>query len=195
MKLRSSLIIFFILFLSLLARIILQFQHIALWCDSSVYLAMAKYLVSDGISGIWEPIRPPLLPLLLTLGEFFHHSFFLGIALQIALSLGCILLLFFITEHHLSIKENFLSITLFSFSGVFLFLSSQVYTEILAMFLILSAYFLFLRKQFFFAGMGISLAILAKFPSGLFLFVLGFALLFSSSSLKLRFRHLSLFIL
>src|SRR3989344_1748702 len=64
MKLKdnSGLVIVIILFL------ILNFAFISFdnagW-DSAVYVGMGKYLFSHGQAGLWEPIRPLTLPIIL----------------------------------------------------------------------------------------------------------------------------------
>jgi len=191
MKSRTWIIL--VLLLSFFSRLILFLQHVSLWWDSYVYIAMAKYLVTLGHSGIWESLRPPLLPLFLTLGSMLNIPLFFGYFLQILLSLGSIYLLFLITKYYFTEKEAILATILFSFSGIFFFLTAQIYTEILALFFILLGLYLFIRNFLFFSGISISLAFLAKYPSGIFFLVLGCSLLtylFQTKKTKLFLYHL-----
>ncbi len=160
-----------------------------IWWDSGVYAGMGKYLFSGGGSGLWEHIRPPLLPALL------GFIWFIGLPLQISgmilellFSLGAIILFYEVAKYYFKEKIALIASALFSFSSIFFFLSFQLYTEIPALFFILLAVYLFIQKRYYFAGAGCALALLAKFPAGIFLPVLILVLLLNKkikNSLKM----------
>ena len=175
-------VLFFLCITAFLSRLLLLFQDISLWWDSFVYLSMAKYLASAGTLGLWEHIRPPLLPFLLSVGELVGNAIFFNFLLQVLLSLGCCIFTFLIAKHHFSARAGIFAFILVSWSSIFFFLTSQAYTEILAVFFILLGYLLYLKKYFFSSGLSLGLAFLAKFPSGMFFLIFLLILFFTFRS-------------
>ena len=175
-------VLFFLCITAFLSRLLLLFQDISLWWDSFVYLSMAKYLASAGTLGLWEHIRPPLLPFLLSVGELVGNAIFFNFVLQVLLSLGCCIFTFLIAKHHFSARAGIFAFILVSWSSIFFFLTSQAYTEILAVFFILLGYLLYLKKYFFSSGLSLGLAFLAKFPSGMFFLIFLLILFFTFRS-------------
>jgi 4-amino-4-deoxy-L-arabinose transferase-like glycosyltransferase len=74
-------------------------------------------------------------------------------------------------------KTAIIASALFSFSTIFFFMGFRVYSEILTVFLILLASYLFVEKFHYWAGIFFGLAFLAKFPAPLFLVAAGAVLL------------------
>lgn len=149
-----------------------------IWWDSGVYAGMGKYVFSGGSSGLWEHIRPPVLPVMLGLLWFLKLDLFVfGEALMLAMSLGCVFLLYLLAKHYFDEKAALLSAALFAFSSIFFYLSFHLYSEIPAVFFVLLSFYLFTLKRFYFAGFFIALAFLSKFPAGIFLAVLCLVLL------------------
>ncbi|MBD3303963.1 hypothetical protein GF343_02370, partial [Candidatus Woesearchaeota archaeon] len=72
-----------------------------IWWDSGVYLGMGKYLFSGGSAGLWEHIRPPLLPVFLGLIWLAGLPVQLaGMFLEILFSLGAVFLFYGVTKHY-----------------------------------------------------------------------------------------------
>lgn len=149
-----------------------------IWWDSGVYLGMGKYLFSGGSAGLWEHIRPPLLPIFLGFIWFIGLPVQLsGMILELLFSLGAIFLFYEVTKHYFRERVALLASALFSFSSIFFFLGFHLYTEIPALFFALLGIYCFVKKKYYFAGAGCALAFLAKFPAGMFFGILLLVLL------------------
>src|SRR3989338_3307182 len=88
-------ILIFLLFFAIKASSL--FVHNDIWWDSSVYAGMGKYIYSFGESGLWEPSRPIMWPMIL--GFFWKTGLdyvFFGELLAIALSSGILALTYLI---------------------------------------------------------------------------------------------------
>src|SRR3989344_8609538 len=69
-----------------------------LWWDSSVYMGMSKHIYSGGGSGLWEPSRPVLWPLIIgLLWKLSPDYIFLGKILSIFISLGSSVVIYLIS--------------------------------------------------------------------------------------------------
>ncbi len=173
--------LFFLIFaLAIAARIILMHGSQMLWWDSGVYAGMAKFLFSGGAAGLWEPIRPVLLPVLL--GALWKAGFGILVSalfINIVLSAASIILVFLIAREAFGKQAALFASAIFSFSSVFFFMAFHAYSEILTMFCILAGAFAFMRQKHMLAGFFIGLAFLAKFPSGIFAAVFILLLVFS----------------
>ena len=150
-----------------------------IWWDSGVYAGMGKYLFSGGSSGLWENIRPPVLPALL------GFIWFIGIPLQISgmilellFSLGAVVLLYNITRYYFKEKVALIASAIFAFSAIFFYLSFHLYTEVPALFFVLLGIYLFTKKSYYFSGFSLFAAFLTKYPAGMFLAILLFCFLF-----------------
>jgi len=149
-----------------------------IWWDSGVYLGMGKYLFSGGSAGLWEHIRPPLLPFLLGLVWLVGLPVKLsGMFLELLFSLGAVFLFYEITKYYFREEVALLASVIFSFSSIFFFLSFHLYTEIPALFFVMLGIYLFIKKKYYFAGGACALAFLTKFPAGMFLGILLLVLL------------------
>lgn len=168
--LQKNRLFFVLLFVVLLIHLILMFSFREIWWDSGVYAAMGKYLFSAGSAGLWEHIRPPLLPAVLGFIWILGFDIIVcGMILELLCSLGAIILLYEITKHYFKEKTALFASAIFAFSSIFFYLSFHLYTEVPAIFLVLLAVYLFILKKYYWSGAIIALAFLAKFPAGLFL--------------------------
>src|SRR3989338_5929986 len=85
------------------ALIIARFIYILLptnlaW-DASVYIGMAKYIISFGQIGLWEYFRPPILPILFSFGGFMNLSIIIWAQfLTFLASIGSLYLIYKIWE-------------------------------------------------------------------------------------------------
>lgn len=169
---------FILLFVILLVHLIFFFNFHELWWDSGVYAAMGKYIFSLGSAGFWEHIRPPLLPVILGFFWVFNLNMVLfGRIIEFLFSMGAVFLLYEIAKHYFNERCALFASVIFAFSSIFFYMSFHLYTEIPAVFFVLLAVYLFIRKKYYWSGASVGLAFLFKFPAGLFLIVLLIALL------------------
>ena len=141
-----------------------------LWWDSGVYVGMGKHLFSAGGAGLWENIRPPVLPVIL--GLFWAAGLpviFFGRVLELFFCIGSVFLLYEITRHYFKEEAALFASVLFAFSPIFFYLSFHLYTEIPAVFFLLLSVYLFVLKKYYFSGFFVAVAFLTKFPAGMFL--------------------------
>ncbi len=172
--------LYFILALTIAVRIIFAFGWHEIWWDSGVYIGMGKYIYSGGDSGLWEHIRPPLLPIVL--GLFWKlglDTVLFGRLLEIVLMGGIVWLTYLLAKHWWDEKTAIVASLIVSLSPIFYYLSFHQYTEIPSTFLVLLALWLFVKEKYLWAGIGIGLAFLAKFPTALYLPIILLALAFS----------------
>jgi 4-amino-4-deoxy-L-arabinose transferase-like glycosyltransferase len=139
---------------------------------------MGKNIFSGGESGLYEHIRPPIVPLVL--GSFWSLGLdpaLFGRLFEIALMLGIVILTYLLAKEWFNEKIALLSSLIISISPIFFYLSFHQYTEIPSAFFALLALFLLVRKQYIWSGISIGLCFLSKFPAGIMLVVIGLFLL------------------
>ena len=145
--------------------------------DESVYIGMGKYIYSSGSVGMFEDIRPLMLPLIT--GLFWRLGldvvFFSGIA-AIGFAVAAIILTYSIG---LRIRKGIGvgAAALLAFTPLFFLHSSEILTEIPSTAFALAAMLLFLKEKRFFAGMCAGLSFLFKFPQALMFLALAFVAL------------------
>src|SRR3989338_7401547 len=163
--------------------------------DESVYLGMGKYIYSSGEIGLWEEIRPTLLPLFL--GVFWKldlpYIFFSDI-IMLMFSVGVIYFTYKLSEQLFSDKsekEKFffpmVSIILLVGSSIFSEGTFLIHTGIPSVFFILFALYLFVRpfeeylsshQNLYVVGLLSGLAFLTRFPAGLIIVPLIFFIVY-----------------
>lgn len=169
---------FVLLFVVLVVHLVFLPGFHELWWDSGVYVGMGKHIFSAGDSGLWEHIRPPLLPLFLGFFWFVGLDVSLaGLILELLFSIGAVFLFYEITRYYFDEKSALFGSSLFAFSSIFFYLSFHLYTEVPAVFFVLLAVYLFSRERLSLAGAACAAAFLFKFPAGMFFPVLLFVLL------------------
>ena len=167
-----------IVFVSLVFHLVFFFDWHPVWWDSGVYVGMGKFLFSFGNVGLWEHIRPVFWPFVL--GFFWWLSLpvvFLGRVVELLMFLFSLGFVYFIGRKVYSNAAGLVAAAFLASSSILFYLSFHLYTEIPVMFFTLLAYFLFLRENFFWAGLFAGIAFLTKFPAGMFLVILFFFLL------------------
>lgn len=165
--------IYLILFLALTIRLIFAFGWHEIWWDSGVYIGMGKYVYSAGESGLWEHIRPPLMPL--TFGALWSiglNPILFGRLLEILLMLGIIWLTYKITQNWINEKTAIIASLIIACSPIFYYLSFHQYTEIPSTFLVLLAIWLTTKEKYLLAGITTGLAFLTKFAPGIFIAII-----------------------
>jgi len=178
--------LFIILAVALVIRLIFAFSwHEILW-DSGVYIGMGKYLFSAGNNGLWEHIRPPLVPFVL--GLFWKIGLdpvLFGRLFEIILMLGTVWLTYQLSRHWWDEKVAIISALIIAVSPIFYYLSFHQYTEIPHAFFALLALWLFIKEKYYWAGFSVGLAYVSKFTAGIFIVVLIAALVFSKKGKKI----------
>ncbi|RMD58092.1 phospholipid carrier-dependent glycosyltransferase [Candidatus Woesearchaeota archaeon] len=164
---------FWILILVLLTialRLVFAFSVEEVWWDSGVYIGMGKYLFSGGESGLWEHIRPLLVPVFL--GAFWKAGFdpvLFGRFFEILLMGGVVVLTYLFARVWFSSRVAAIAALIVSSSPIFFHLSFHQYTEIPSVFFVLLSLLLYARSRPALSGFFASLAFLSKFPAGIVL--------------------------
>jgi 4-amino-4-deoxy-L-arabinose transferase-like glycosyltransferase len=141
-----------------------QFIH---W-DEAVYIGMGKYIFSNGSIGLWEAIRPPLLPILTGLLWKLNWAFYYIIGL--VFGIGTLLLIYYITKRIINKETAIVATTIYLITPIFIKNSFLILTEIPTMFFILlTVYLLIEKKHPVFIGITTGITFLTKFPAGLLL--------------------------
>ncbi len=156
----------------------MQKPHQAGW-DEAVYIGMGKYLLSSGSSGLWEEIRPPLIPMLLgTLGKLGIDRVGGGRVLMLMFVLGILMLTYLLGKEIANEGVGIAAAALVALTPIVVGQSSRIMTEIPSTFFALLAWYLYLQKKgLFWPGIMMGLATLTRFPQGLLVLVLGAAVL------------------
>jgi len=141
-----------ILALAIVLRLVFAFTYHEVWWDSGVYIGMGKFLFSYGANGLWEHIRPPLLPLALGILWWIGlDPLLFGRLLEIAFFGGIVGLTFLLAKEWFGEKEAIWSSLIVALSPIFFYLSFHPYTEIPSVFFILLSLWL-LKKHSGWAG-------------------------------------------
>ncbi|MBI4144977.1 glycosyltransferase family 39 protein [Candidatus Woesearchaeota archaeon] len=134
--------------------------------DESVYIGIGKYLFSEGTSGLYEPIRPLLLPAIMgatwTLGGGLVASRFL----MLVIALIAIGLAWIVGNELGGEPAAFWSALILAAAPVFFGDATSVTTDLLAGLLILATAWQ-ARKNILISGILAGLAFATKFPAGL----------------------------
>ncbi|MFW5879640.1 MAG: hypothetical protein ACOCUV_02320, partial [bacterium] len=151
--------------------------HIPSW-DESVFLGMGKWLSSSGKVGLWEEIRPPGLPIVLSLVEKTSLNYvIMADFLLMAFTLG-ILTLTYLISFRLFDKNTALIATILTFITPIIFhYSGRILTGIPALFFCLLALYFFLRKDYTLASISCWSAFIFRYPAGLIYPIIGLLIL------------------
>jgi len=180
-----------ILLLTLLGRgLYLQLQY-PLWWDSHIYIAMGKFIASNGGIGFWEWFRAPFHPLFLGLiGKMGFSIIIFGKIFDIIWSLGAVYFFYRIAEHLFERRIALVGSIIFSFTPVFIMLSGLMLAEPLAVFLALAGVWAFLRQRFFWTGILLALSFLTRFHFGVWIIAVLCSLLLEQGRWKEKFHSL-----
>ena len=138
----------------------------SVWWDSAVYIGMGKYVYSLGQSGLWEPARSLMMPLLL--GFFWKigiNPAIAGVILTAVFSAASILFLYLITKELADKKTAITFSLLFALNLQLITYSKIVLADIPAMFFTLAAVWMLIRNRIALAGAVTAMAVLTKFTS------------------------------
>ncbi len=176
---KNHYLIILIIFLAVVAHCFFFFDWYEVWWDSGVYIGMGKFIFSLGKAGVWEHIRPVAWPFILGgIWKLGLPVVLFGRIVEFLMYLSSVFLIYLIGRKVYSKPAGLIAAALLASSAILFHLVFHLYTEIPAMFFTLLSYFLFLRKNYFFAGLSIAAAFLTKFPAAIFGVILFFALIF-----------------
>lgn len=158
--------------------------------DASVYAGMAKAIVTGGQSGLWEPLRPLVWPVLLTPAALTPFLVVWAHVLQFLFGVGVLLLVYLITKEAFGERAGLWALGVVALSPVLAFYEHQLLTEQVSVFFALLAVWLVTKGTWsaFGAGLAAALSFLTKFPQGLV-----FAGVSAGLTTRLRWRTLLLF--
>lgn len=166
MKKYSVLGVLILIFLALKFYIISK--PFGLSWDEAAYIGIGKYLFSLGRSGIFENIRPPLLPLLL--GFFWKiglSPLICGKIAEIIFSALLLLAVYLVASEIFDHERGIISVAVLMASPLFLYHSDLIYTGIPSTFFALFAVFVFVKGRFWLSGFFTGIAFMTRFPQGL----------------------------
>lgn len=136
--------------------------------DPSVYVAMGKYIYTLGEIGMWEPLRPILIPIIL--GFFWT----LGLPMlttapiiNATISTAAIIAIYHMTKNLYNKETGFYTAATIITTYTYIFHTTQIETTILASLLIFTTIFLAIKQKFLASGITTSLAFLTRYPSAI----------------------------
>ncbi len=150
-------------------------QYSDVWWDAASYIGFGKFIFSNGANGLFEPMKPVLLPLFL--GVFYKLGLSMvvfGKLLVFALSLVSLIFCYLIGKEIFDERTALLGSLILFANPLFFIFTFRIYSEILSICFILGAVLFmikfskkdkagFLILSAFFAGM----AFLSKYPNAL----------------------------
>jgi 4-amino-4-deoxy-L-arabinose transferase-like glycosyltransferase len=140
-------------------------SRLVVW-DEAVYLGIGKYIYSFGAAGLWEPIRPIALPLIIGLAWKLNFPYILSASIAaFFFSLGAIYLTYKIGLRLFNAKVGVLASLLLATSPAFFYFSQLIYTEIPSVFFVLAATYFFISRRLKLAGLFAGVAVLFKFTN------------------------------
>ncbi|VVB61381.1 Dolichyl-phosphate-mannose-protein mannosyltransferase [uncultured archaeon] len=153
-------------------EIFVIFNNHPAWWDEAVYISMGKYMFSGGNAGMWEEIRPPLLPVLSgILWKLGANPLLGGRIIVLLLSAGTIFLTYLIGKRAFGAKEGILAAVMLAFTNAFFYYSALFLSDIASLFFALAAIYVFIsgksRVGLFISGALAALSFLSRFPQAL----------------------------
>ena len=168
-----------LLLVFLIVRFIYAFKFHDISWDEGVYLSMGKYLYSAGSVGLWEIIRPVVMPLI------FGFFWFIGVPyvfaaemIEIMFGAGVLLLVYLIGMKIWNKEAGIFASLLLAITPVFFLYTGYFLTGIPSIFFVLLGVYLFLENKILLSGIFFGLAAITRFPVGLFFAVMFFVLLY-----------------
>jgi hypothetical protein len=146
--------------------------------DAAIYGAMGKFIASGGHIGLWEFYRPPLLPLLLSIGPLFGLSVIIwGQVLTIG-ACGIALFLLYKIGERIGPYIGGIAAVLLTTAAFVTDFAVVPTTEIFGITLLLATLYFWQRNQFLLLGLFAALACLVRFPYGLLIPLYGACMLY-----------------
>ncbi len=139
-----------------------------LW-DEAVYLSMGRYIYTFGETGLWEPLRPPILPIVLGFFDLFGDPVFLGKLFILFCALAGATLLYLLLKERVDPGIAASAALILLFTPIWFSSSSNLLTGIPSVTLALGAIYAYAKQKYFLSGILAAIAFLIRFPTGLIL--------------------------
>lgn len=169
---KNIIILIIIIFIIYKSLYLLGFNTV-IW-DEASYVGMGKYLLSNGNSGIIEPIRPLTLSFLIGLmwviglkSILFYKLLILGF------SISSIFLVYKIGTHIFNHKTGVTAAILLALTPIFNWYSLFILTGIPSLFLVLLSIYVIYKKKYFYGGIFGALAFVTRFTQLIYLVSIG----------------------
>lgn len=155
--------IYLIVFLYLALKLLTLFSYNSTWWDSAVYIGMGKYLYSLGNSGLWEPSRPLVWPIIL--GIFWKTGLATSAAriLEIASGSLAIFLAYLIGKKIFDEKTALISSFFLAISPTYFFYNGVMLTETISTAFSLAAIYLLIKQKHLASGLLFGIAFMTRF--------------------------------
>lgn len=146
-------------------------RHMVVLWDEAVYIGIGKSIFSLGRIGLFEPIRPIVLPLFLGIIWKINLDIILfGKILALLFSMAYLLLAYLLAEEVFDKKIALISCIILTITPAFFYNSTQIMTGIPSTVFALTAILLLLKgKSPWLIGFFLALSFLTRFPQGILL--------------------------
>ncbi|MGM5482452.1 MAG: hypothetical protein ACQESF_03240 [Nanobdellota archaeon] len=135
--------------------------------DESVFIGMGKWINSGQKTGLWEKIRPPGLPLLLSSIPFKGDFVQKGDFIMLLLTLGIIILTYLSTKEFYTNKIALIASIITFINPIFFNNSNRILSSIPALFFCMLSLYLILKKKYIASGVACFFAFFFRYPAGL----------------------------
>ncbi len=173
--------VYLLLILFVLTKINLVFKYHDTRWDESVYIGMGKYIFSSGEIGLWEPIRPIGLPLIM--GFFWKIGLspvIMSEIISILFAAANIYLTYLIGKKLFDETVGLISAVILSLTPFFYYFSSYGFSGIPSTFFALLGLYFFIEDKYFITGIFSGISFLFRFPQGLLLIVFSSLIFFKN---------------
>ena len=167
-------------------------QYHDVWWDAASYIGAGKFIFSNGQVGVFEPMKPILLPILL--GIFYKlglNMVIFGKILIFIFSLMAIAFCYLIGREFFDENTAFISSLILFMNPLFFVFTFRIYTEMLSICFILGGIFFMIKtaksgKGFFvfLSALFCTLAFMTKYPNALLAIILNIFLAYFSFKKK-----------
>lgn len=157
--------------------IVLNKQKLPLW-DEAVYTLMGRHLATLAEAGMWEILRPPLLPAALAPLELISNSLFTGGYLVLLIAIVGAWILYALLKDYVGEALAAGTAILLLFFELYFSHAHNVLTSLPAATLILAAAYTHHKDKHLFTGLLVALAFLTRFPAGLAIAAFGLVYLY-----------------
>lgn len=148
MNLKNHKFLIFILIIYLVLAIISLFLPLSIWWDSASYIGTGKFMFSNGETGVFEFMRPLMLPFLFGLIWKLGLPVILSAKiLEICFTLLAIIFTYLLTKEIFDKKIANLTSAILLFNFLFFFFSFKLYTEIPSICFIMASLYFMLKFQ------------------------------------------------
>ncbi|MGB9748273.1 MAG: ArnT family glycosyltransferase [Candidatus Woesearchaeota archaeon] len=163
----NNLFLISIFYFAILILLILLGKRV-FWPDEGIYIALGKYIFSKGNSGLFEPFRPFLLPLLL--GLFWRvgiNPLIFGYVFEFVSGLACVILTWEISEKLFG-KKYALIASLFIITNLqFIINSTRIIADVPALAFAITSIYFFLNRKYFLSGLFSGMSFMTRFTYGI----------------------------